>query len=508
MEKNEKIKSLVSDVIIIVIITVVAISTIFTKPISNLDEIWNFNFARNISDGLVPYRDFNIITTPLLSMICGLGMLIFGKQLLIMRIFAVCLMCLVFFITYKILELLTQKNIALLVLSCLLLLYKNFMCIDYNYGVLLLGLILVYIELKNINGNHFKYRFKYNFILGFIAGLAILFKQTTGLAICFACIGYKIFEIRKKEDIKNFFKIAVTRFVGAMIPIIIFFIYLVINGATTEFFNYAILGVKTFSNKFEYSELFKDETICVLAMLVPSTIFIMFSMLFSKKVKEEICILFSYSISSFILAFPISDNIHFLIGSMVAIIAFTYIIFKYVVQAYSTNVNNKYKLYTYGVITFISSAFLLLLFYNSIQIVESQYIKVEKENELEHFIGIPKNEALNEKINIVDEYIMQQKENGEKVYILDAEAAIYYIPLNIYNKDYDMFNKGNLGIKDEEGIIERIKTEENAIYLLKKGNLNWQNPNMIREYVENNFEKSGDISYFCIYEEGDANEQN
>ena len=102
LEKNEKIKSLVSDVIIIVIITVVAISTIFTKPISNLDEIWNFNFARNISDGLVPYRDFNIITTPLLSMICGLGMLIFGKQLLIMRIFAVCLMCLVFFITYKI----------------------------------------------------------------------------------------------------------------------------------------------------------------------------------------------------------------------------------------------------------------------------------------------------------------------------------------------------------------------------------------------------------------------
>ena len=40
--------------------------------------------------------------------------------------------------------------------------------------------------------------------------------------------------------------------------------------------------------------------------------------------------------------------------------------------------------------------------------------------------------------------IEQEKEN-KKVYILDAEAAIYMIPINNYNKDYDMFLKGNIG---------------------------------------------------------------
>ena len=37
-------------------------SNIFIKTISDLDELWNYNFANNISKGLIPYNDFNIIT--------------------------------------------------------------------------------------------------------------------------------------------------------------------------------------------------------------------------------------------------------------------------------------------------------------------------------------------------------------------------------------------------------------------------------------------------------------
>ena len=42
-EESKKIK-LFKDILVLAVIAIVAVSAIFTKPISNLDEIWNFNF--------------------------------------------------------------------------------------------------------------------------------------------------------------------------------------------------------------------------------------------------------------------------------------------------------------------------------------------------------------------------------------------------------------------------------------------------------------------------------
>ena len=44
MKEESKKITLFKDILILVVIAIVAISVIFTKPISNLDEIWNFNF--------------------------------------------------------------------------------------------------------------------------------------------------------------------------------------------------------------------------------------------------------------------------------------------------------------------------------------------------------------------------------------------------------------------------------------------------------------------------------
>ena len=63
-----------------------------------------------------------------------------------------------------------------------------------------------------------------------------------------------------------------------------------------------------------------------------------------------------------------------------------------------------------------------------------------------------------------------------------------------------MFLKGNLGSKGEDGIIERIQKEENAVYLLKMDYLNWQNPNKVRDYIMSNLNYKGNISIFYIYE--------
>lgn len=47
----------------------------------------------------------------------------------------------------------------------------------------------------------------------------------------------------------------------------------------------------------------------------------------------------------------------------------------------------------------------------------------------------------------IDSYILDKEVKGKKVYILDATAPFYMIPLDKYNKDFDMFMKGNFGAR-------------------------------------------------------------
>ena len=76
------------------------------------------------------------------------------------------------------------------------------------------------------------------------------------------------------------------------------------------------------------------------------------------------------------------------------------------------------------------------------------------------------------------------------------------IPLNKYNKDYDMFLKGNIGKDGEQGQIEKLqKRNENELYLIRNSNLksNWQTPLNVVNYVRNNIEKIGEISIYEIF---------
>ena len=52
-----------------------------------LDEIWNYGFTYNIANGLIPYKDFNMVITPFYPFLGALFLIIFGKSLLVYHIF-------------------------------------------------------------------------------------------------------------------------------------------------------------------------------------------------------------------------------------------------------------------------------------------------------------------------------------------------------------------------------------------------------------------------------------
>lgn len=61
------------------------------RTAENYDEYWNFTFAKNVADGLLPYRDFNMLQTPLSCFLSGGILALFGKELIVLRLLGVVL---------------------------------------------------------------------------------------------------------------------------------------------------------------------------------------------------------------------------------------------------------------------------------------------------------------------------------------------------------------------------------------------------------------------------------
>lgn len=499
--KNKKIKN----ILIIFILFLAVASAIIPKELNNLDELWNYNFARNIADGLLPYKDFNIVQMPLLPIICGTILKLTFNELIVMRILAVFLITAILYVTYKIMEKLkiNQYICNILIIGIYLLMYEHF-CIDYNFAILLIILITIYCEIKKItNGKEILEVNKNDFFLGILVGTSILFKQTTGLFVSIIFIFYKLLLASNKKEYIKAFKIIVTRLLGVLIPVILFAIYLSFNNIWYDFLDYAVYSIKTFSNKISYLNLIKGNygiVIELLSIFVPFAIIAMYIISVCKKIQTEeqknIFILFAYSVASFIVVYPISDSIHFLIGAFPTLIAITYlvwIIIKHIIH------NAKF---IYGIKCFAKSvayiSTFIIIIYSFIVLI--QYISTcGQYTNLNHFKYIP---ASSENIQKIGNFILEQNQKGKEVYILDATASIYMIPLDKYNKDYDMFLKGNIGAKGEQGQIERLENTKNTIVLIMNENYrrNWQNPEQVREYIINNWTKVGQIENFDVYE--------
>ena len=511
--KKEKIKAISKDFILFIFIAVMVFSIIAINPISNLDEIWNYNTARAIAQNLIPYKDISMITTPLLPMITALFLKLIANEVIVSRVLASVLWGGVLFSIFKILKLLIkEENTCLIIIALLGLLFRDCYCIDYNILSLMFSLIILYIELKNIDKPHFENN-KTDFLIGILAGLTVCTKQSIGAILAIIVVGYKIIFVQNKKEFIEYLKTAFKRIIGILIPMILVFIYLIATNSLQDFINYAVLGISTFSNKIPYAQLMNNDKkeIQILSRIMP---FILLAMavltivLQNKKKKEnignidnKILTMLIYSLSTIIIMYPISDEIHFLIASTITFIGLAYILYLLGIAIYNKiNLQSKKKIYkiTSLMISIIAIAFIAVRGIENI----TEYTKQEKNETIEHYKNIQISEYLQERINEIDIFILEQEKENKKVYILDAEAAIYMIPINNYNKDYDMFLKGNIGKDGQEGQIQKIKQKEtNEIILIRKRNLqsNWQTPTEVVDYVRENLEFMGEVSIYEVY---------
>ena len=479
----------IKEIIIFIIFLLFISSQILPRPVDNLDEIWNFNFARCISIGLTPYKDFNLILGPLLPFMCSVFLKIFGQEMIVMRFLALILDSIILFTVYKIMnELKIKDYFKYIILIILATIMKSYFTIDYNWMTLFLVLIIMYLEIKSEDN------WKSNLCIGILAGVTVAVKQTTGLVILIATIGWKIIDIRNINGLKKYIKNAFIRMLGETIVILTFAIILLKLNAIHEYIDYCILGVTTFSNKISYIDgLIKSSNIVIRVLsIVPLFIYLTLAVVYKKTKKKEVLILLAYSIASMVMVYPISDEAHFVVAIPGTLIGISYLLDLW---ADKIKVPKKEEILANSFLESIVVLFSIWHFISAMIVLYS----INKNIELNHFKYLPMDESGISSVKEIDEFIQN---NSKDVYILDATASLYMIPIDRYNKNYDMFNIGNLGSKGEDGQIEKLKNTPNKIVLIRNKNYrrNWQNPEKVRKYIIDEMTKTGEIGIFDIYE--------
>ena len=482
-----------------------------TAPATDLDEIWNYNTANAFAMGLIPYKQVSMITTPLLPMVNSIFLKIFFNGIITYRVVMGIIFSLIVLFIYLIIRELSNKRLLSYICAFFMgtLLIKNFL-LDYNYLFLLIVLMIAFLEVRDLNKNE-NFNFNHNLCVGLLTGLAFLTKQTIGLLLIIVVI-FEVFIYMKKTgfDLKitKFIKLIGIRIFGMMIPITMFLIYLGVNGAFNDFINYAIKGVKEFSNSIPYYRLFdsNDKVVSIISRLfiivyIPLFITFILECIKNKKMKDElmnIYILAICSIPVIAIIYPISDDFHLIVASVFALIVVAYLLI------FLLNEIDKFvkidafykKLLLIGLLFII----ILISFKNAI-IERNLNIKENVLVPFKHYEGIYVPKYLSNRISDVTDKVRSYSNSGRESIIIDAEAAIYDIVLNRYKKNYDMLLIGNIGERGVEKIINEIKDSHNVYYFVKNPQyaLNWQLPEDIIDYIRNNLKYHETVSVFDVY---------
>ena len=118
------------------------------------------------------------------------------------------------------------------------------------------------------------------------------------------------------------------------------------------------------------------------------------------------------------------------------------------------------------------------------------------------YYGARVNNAQQEKINHIINYITQTEKEGKRVIILSCFSNLYMNVLQKNNGKMDLPFRGNLGKEGKNGLIREIEELKNTNLLLPKKHTANQESKEVREYIMNTYQRIGEIEQFFIYKVG------
>lgn len=376
-----------------------------------LDGVWNYGFGYNITQGLVPYRDFNMIIPPLFPYILSLFINITGNKFIIYYIVISIIIVLITVISYK------KIGYKSILIYFIILIYPHN---GYNTFALFLLFILLFVIDKDNNKDN-----NNDILIAVIISLMFLTKQTLGLLI----IPSIIYSKNKKKTICIYF-----------IAILLLLIYLLFNNNLYEFIDYCFLGMFDFTNKNT------TEINLVLFIEIPLVIYLFVLLIKSKFKNKEIFYILLFQIISF----PITDGSHFIL-TLSPIIYYFY-----------SKYRNKYFVFIFTVML----VFYILGFNVSLYNPGTDIIYKDKSSFL-NYKKVPN--YFNQYFDFINNYSKQYKDY--RLYLLDSRAYVGKLEYNMKIDKFDLINDGNMGYNGCYKYVNEIHdycSEHKCLFIVNK----------------------------------------
>lgn len=394
----------------------------------NGDTIWNFGFSYNITRGLIPYVDFNMVIGPLYNLFIAFFFKIFGNYLIIFNIVNSLMFSLILLVVFN-----KIGWKALIIPLCLGILPCIF---GYNtFCLLLFILILVLLDSNS--------KYKY-FYIGIIIGMIMMTKHNIGIFLMII----NLFLVPDKKG-------KLVSILGYIIPIIFVTIYLILNNALYGYINFCYLGLGSFMDNLKI-----DIYTFVLLLLVD--FWLVRKYLFSKDTK------ILYLLTFQIIVFPIFDFYHIFVALLP------------VIYYYFLNYENKKFLLFW--IKVLSISFIII---NFTLVLKFSFPIFFSKNNFLRYINISTNIDY---VNNVSNYV-NKKEKENKVYLFSSDAYLIRMSLNEANSVYDLVNNGNLGNNEDYYLEKMISSCQNrkCLFILENNHLNNQINKKFTNYVRKNY---------------------
>lgn len=397
---------------ILIFILVFLIYEVFCYGISYGDPINNYGFSYAIARGEVPYRDFNTISTPLFAFYGSLGLHIWNNYIMFI-LEQVLLFTIMFYLLYNLYGNKSYLILMVFVLGCYGLLPT------YNFFCFFMMVILLYLEKKYPDKDY---------IIGFFIGLSILSKHTVGVLFILPSI---IIYFRDYKKI-------IRRFIGLIIPCLLFFLYLILNDALYSFVDLCILGLLDFSSN--NGNLFNSYFYASILIFILSVII---------TIKNRKDINNYYLLCSFSFVVPLFDLCHFSLYFLAFIIMILSVV-KY----------NKIPIMIASVCIIVTYCMFSLLIGKNYDPVFSSKIN--------HF-----NYTLNSRKGYKGMIEVSKYINKYNAPIVLSSFAIQYNIMN--DKDisyYDIFLYGNFGYNGNRKLIDKIAEMHDQIFVINMKDYN------------------------------------
>lgn len=409
------------------------------------DEIWNYGFAYDISLGLIPYLDFNMVITPLYPALVAFFFLIFGHNMLALYIANSLFLTIGIYFIFK---LLGKKGLLMFVF-----LFAPLPIIIPTYNIFAFVLLMIIFYLEKSKDK--------DFIIGIMLGLLILTKQSIGVAVLIPGIFYYY------KDKKKMLK----RALGCFLVLVIFAVYLLVTKSFMAFLDLCVFGLFDFAGSNGFF------SICTLF-----TIFIFCGTIYFIK-KHPKDIYNYYALAFYVVAVPLFDYYHFYI----ALLVFLFLCLYYLPD----RVNLSYTLITLFFVVIMPILTFFRVFYNK------KIIYPNDLNNYQYHLLDYDTYMISKKVNT-----FLQKHSQYDFVFLD-ETGYYFKILNDKRVGYlDLINKGNWGYNGNKKMLDALKKKKNDTLIFinpAKLKMETQTNLDLIHYVMKNGKKVDNVLFYDVY---------